>query len=106
MKYTIIPDEIKGVGSAARDLYGYILRLHVMRNGCYAQNEYFREVMDQNQPEDTKKKVSDRQIRRYLNRLQKKGYIMIWHKRDSKHRYTSRQIIPKIKIDKYVREKK
>jgi transcription initiation factor IIE alpha subunit len=96
LKYVIIPDEVTGVGSAPRDLYGYILRLHVMRNGCFAQNKYFCDLME----------VSDRQIRRYLNALQKKGYIMIWHKRDSKHRYVSRQIIPKIKIDKYVREKK
>jgi hypothetical protein len=96
LKYTLIPDEVKGVGSAARDLYGYILRLHVMRNGCYAQNHYFCDLME----------VSDRQIRRYLDTLKKKGYIMIWHKRDSKHRYTSRQIIPKIKIDRIVHEKK
>jgi hypothetical protein len=99
LNYILIPDQIAKdttIPNGAKILYGYILRLHKVRNGCFAQNQHFSETVG----------VHDRQIQRYLIRLRDKGYIWIYHQRDTNRHFTSRQIVPKILIDRKVVEKK
>jgi hypothetical protein len=92
LNYILLPDEIAKatIPNGAKILYGYILRLHKVRNGCYAHNSYFSDTVG----------VHDRQIQRYLIKLKENGYIWIYYKRDEKRRITSRQLVPRVKIDR------
>jgi hypothetical protein len=92
LNYVLIPDEVakSTIPNGAKILYGYILRLHKVRNGCYAQNAYFSDMVG----------VHDRQIQRYLIKLRDNNYIWIYYKRDNHRRITSRQLVPRVKITK------
>jgi hypothetical protein len=98
LNYILIPDDVAKapIPNGAKILYGYILRLHKVRNGCYAQNAYFSDMVG----------VHDRQIQRYLIKLRDNNYIWIYYKRDNQRRITSRQLVPRVKIDRKDGEEK
>ena len=91
MNYILIPEQVdqdKELPDKAKRLYGYILRLDAVRNGCYAQNEYFC----------GKLRIHERQLQRYFVALRTRHFLTIFYKRDREHRITSRRLVPKIKI--------
>jgi transcription initiation factor IIE alpha subunit len=97
--YILIPEPIASdpnIKNGAKILYGHVLKLDGINNGCYVQNEYLAEKLG----------VKERQIRRYIVQLRKSKYITAIRRRDSQKRFTSRRLVPLYKMDKKDREKK
>jgi hypothetical protein len=79
LNYILIPEEVvkASIPWGAKIIYGHILRLHKVRNGCFAQNPYFAEKMWKDY-DPAKPHEHDKTIQRYLFELRRKGYIWIY----------------------------